>query len=233
MAKREDKSIIDEEDETPRRRRRANPLVRWVGRRLSCALFLIIFIVVGGGACAFFAPAAFQQTIRIAQSAGLKVYTLVLSVSGNAALKISIYESVVTAQTEVNRDTGLLSVLYGESAKIEGTMRVSLGADLMNNKYGVLNCDVDDRTVRIAESRAPLAQFAFDRSAIRQEAFVAFKNEGARQAIVQFWPEARKRLQAQVTSWALGVEIPEVPTLTECPAQLSGTPAPSATVTPR
>jgi hypothetical protein len=190
-----------------------------------------VFVAVFGGvgACALFAPAAFQQSIRMAQSAGLNVYTLVLGVTGNPALRVISYDGEVTAQTTINREMGIFSLLYGEGARIEGTMRVSLGADLKNGGFGVVGCDIDYRTVRLTENRAPLSNFAFDANSIKQEALLAFSKEAAQQALAKFWPEAKKRLETQFFAWGLGVQIPIEPGLRMCPAAAI---APAPTVTP-
>ncbi len=207
--------------------KRVNPLMRLIANRISMIVALVALIFAGSAACAIFAPFTFQQMIRAAQSAGLKTYTVVLSVTGNPALKVITYDADVTTQTTITRDMGILGLIYGENAQITGTTRVSLGADLKNGQFGVLSCDVDTQTLRTVESRAPLAGSAFDSQQIKQEAYLAFEQQAAQQAIVKYWPEARRRLQSQVTSWALGVTIPEQPTLAACPSNLAA----SATAT--
>lgn len=211
--------------ERPAARRGCNPFAgvfRFIANRLSCALIVFVAIFGGVAACALFAPTFFQQSIRIAQSAGLNVYTLVLGVTGNPALRVTTYDATVTAVTTINRDMGIFSVLYGEGAKVEGTMRISLGADLKNGAFGVIACDIDYRTVRLTENRAPLSNFAFDPNSIKQEALLAFSTEAANQALAQYWLEAAKGLRAQFFSWGLGVTIPDQPTLRTCPAAAPG-----------
>ncbi len=202
------------------RPRRSNPIFRFISTRITLVLVIAVLIFAGSAACAIFAPLTFQNMVKAAQSAGLKTYTIILGITGNPALKLTTYEADVTAQASISRDMGMLGILYGEGANIVGTVRVALGADLKNNLFGVLSCDIDARTVRTTENRAPLAGTAFDNQQIKQEAYKAFEHQAAQQAIATYWSEARKRLQNQVTSWALGVVVPEVPTLPECPSNL-------------
>lgn len=209
--------------------RRVNPLFRLIANRLTLILLIGVLVFVGFGACAIFAPLTFQSVLHTVQSAGLKTYTLVLGITGNPTLKVVTYEADVTANASVTRDMGVFSLLYGEGAQVVGTVRVALGADLKNNLFGVLSCDVNTSTVRTTENRAPLSGTAFDSQQIKQEAYKVFEHEAAQQAIASYWPEARKRLQGQFTTWALGVAVPEQPTLPECPSNLT---APAATPTP-
>ncbi len=215
---------------TPPAARPVNPLVRLFANRIFGLLALAVGIVAIIGSCTIFAPNVFSQMVQAAQSAGLKVYTVVLGATGNAALKVTTYESDVTVSTTVSRDMGILSLLYGESAQITGTVRVALGADLKNGQFGILSCDIDTNHIVSTENRAILAGTAFDQQKIKQEAYSAFEKQAAQQAIADYWPEARKRLQGQFTSWALGVIVPDKPTLAECPVNVAL--QPTATPTP-
>ncbi len=186
--------------------------------RFMLVVMAISFGVIGG--CALFAPAAFQGAINAVRSAGYKVYTLILSVTGSAALKITTFEGTVTASVTVERDLGALSVIYGEGAKIEGQVRVALGADLLaaeKGKYGILTCEVLTDSLRISVGRAPLANSAFNKDQILQDALNAFRQEAARVTIEKYWADARRRLKDNFVSWGLGAEIPDTPTLTTCP----------------
>jgi hypothetical protein len=216
------------ENKPSRRERPVNPFIRLIVNRLFMLGALIVVIVVGFGSCALFAPAFFAQTIKAAQSAGLSVYTVVLGITGNPALQVVSYESDVSAQTTVNRDMGVLTLLYGESANIVGTVHVSLGADLKNKQFGVLNCDLDVNTIRVSEQHAPLAGSAFDPQKIKQLAYVALEKQAALLAVQKYWPQARQGLTGQFASWALGVIVPEMPTLTDCPFNVSASAATTA-----
>lgn len=213
------------------RPRRVGGLTRYIGNRLFAigALFVIIF--GGFAACALFAPTAFANTIRAAQGAGLKVYTIVLGATGNPALQLATYQGHITVSTTISRDMGLLSLLYGESASISGTVTVALGADLKNDQFGILSCDLDTNSIRTEEQRAPLSGTAFDPQAIKQAAYGVFEQQAAQQAIANYWDAAAKGLKAQFASWALGLAIPDQPTLTNCPANLANAAA-SQTPTP-
>jgi hypothetical protein len=228
MNKRKNETIQTTE---PQRPRRLNPLARYVGNRLSCALLLFVLIVGGCVATAFFAPTFFQQTIRIAQNAGLSVYTLVLGVTGNPALQLATRKATVNLETSITRDMGIFGALYGESATVKGTVFVTLGADLKNGKFGVLSCEVDYNSVRSNESRALFAGSAFDQNAIKQQAYIAFSKQAAEQAIEKEWLTAKKDLEGQFVGWGLGVQVPAVPTLRDCPANLL-TPPTSVPATP-
>ncbi len=210
--------------------RRVNPFVRLIVNRLTWLALLLVIIFGGCGACALFAPTFFQQTIQAAQSAGLKVYTVILGVTGNSALQIVTYQAQVVATTTVTRDMGALSFLYGENAQVTGTLIVALGADLKNNQFGVLSCDIDVSTLKTNEQRAPLAGNAFDPQQIKRDAYTAFETQAAQEALAKYWPQARQILQQQAVSWALGVKVPDQPTLTVCPS-LTET-STGATVTP-
>jgi len=164
-----------------------------------------------------FAPAAFQSAINIVRSAGLRVYTVILSVSGNPALKVTTYEGMVSADSKVERDMGLLSAVYGEGAEVSGQVRVGLGADLMNTQFGVLSCEVLTDTLQVSVGRAPLASTAFDKNEIMQKALAELKKTAAGASLSKYWAEARQRLKTSFFSWGLGVDIPEKPTLTACP----------------
>jgi hypothetical protein len=183
--------------------------------------FLVVLLVSGTAACAIFSPIFFQQTLAFARNAGYNVYVSIQRIQGNSALRLTVYDVTITAQTQINRDMGILSVLYGESATLEGVVRIGLGMDLEAGKFGILSCDIDDRSVRSRENRAPLAGAAFDPNAIRQEAYVAFKKQGAELAIANYWAEAKRRLESQLPpNWAVGVVVPDQPNLRECPAVL-------------
>ncbi len=187
--------------------------------RRQLAFALVAFALAFGScaACALLAPISFQAVINSVRSAGLQAYALVLSITGNPALKLVTYEADVSARGQVQRAMGVLGLLYGEGAVVEGTVRVALGADLKNNGFGVLSCDIDTSTIRSSVGRAPLAGTAFDSEAIKQEAFAMFEAVSTTQALDKYWPEARRRLQNQFAVWALGLEIPERPTLIQCP----------------
>jgi hypothetical protein len=206
------------ESQQPERRRSMNiPVVSGCLRqvRLMLILFVIAFAVTA--ACALLIPATFQSVINTIRNAGLQTYILILETRGSEALRVITYDVDVTAVGSVNRDLGILGLAFGEGATVQGTVRVSLGADLKNNRFGILSCEVDTASVRTTVGRAPLAGSAFDPEKIEQEAYQLFKASAAQQAIEKFWPEARTRLEAQFTSWALGLEVPNAPNLTTCP----------------
>ena len=203
------------------RPRRVGGMTRYIGNRLFTLAALFVIIFGGIAACALFAPTAFANTIRAAQGAGMKVYTIVLGATGNPALQLVTYQGHITVSTTISRDMGLLSLLYGESASITGTVTVALGADLKNNQFGVLSCDLDTNSIRTDEQRAPLSSTAFDPQSIKQAAYSAFEQQAAQQAITNYWGDAAKGLKAQFASWALGLTIPDQPTLTDCPANLA------------
>lgn len=192
-------------------------------------LIIILFVVSFGacGACALFAPTFFAQIVETARSAGLNVYTFVFSVTGNPSLKLITYEVTMTATVRVERDVGILGLLFGESATATGEIRVALGADLQTNQAGVLSCEINTDTLRTSTGRALFAGTAFDSEQIKQTAFRFFKDEAAKQAIEKHWAEARSRLEGQFASWALGLDAPAIPTLTRCPADF-GSPTPTA-----
>ncbi|MCS6869879.1 MAG: hypothetical protein RML95_03695 [Anaerolineae bacterium] len=216
------------------KKRRLNPLgcllapFSWLWRQFRLVLILLVLTFGLCGATALFAPAFFEQLIKSAQSAGLSVYTFVFSVTGNPALKLIVYESVVSATVRVERDMGILSLLYGESATASGDVRVSLGADLQTNRVGVLSCEINTETLRTATGRALFAGAAFDSEQIKQAALRFFKEEAAKQALERYWSEVRERLRAQFISQFLGFEVPDQPTLTRCPADFGLSPTPTA-----
>lgn len=201
-----------------------------IGNCFVSTLLIILLVLIIGAACAFFIPQTFQSVIKVAQGAGLSTYIWVLGATGSPALKVTTFEADVTATASVNRDMGALSLIYGEGAQVTGTVRVALGADLKNNYFGILSCDIDTNTIQTSEGHAPLAGTAFKSDDIKQAAYKAFEKEAASQAIEKFWPSARQRLKDQFTSWALGLVVPEQPNAIECPtiAPLT-TPQPSAT----
>jgi hypothetical protein len=204
-------------------------LTRYVGNRVFMLAALFVIISSGCAACAIFAPTAFANTIRAVQAAGLKVYTIVLGATGNPALQLVTYQGHITASTTISRDMGLLSLLYGESAQITGTVTVAIGADLKNDQFGILSCDLDTNSIRTEEQRAPLSGTAFDPQAIKQAAYSAFEQQAAQQAIANYWDDAAKGLKAQFAAWALGLTIPQQPTLTDCPANLTAAAGPTPT----
>jgi len=210
----------------PKNIARTNPFVRLIVNRAFMILALLVIIVGSFGSCALFAPSFFSQMIKSVQSAGLSVYTVVLGVTGNPALKIVTYESDVTVQTTVSRDLGMLSFVYGESADIVGTVHVSLGSDLKNNQFGVLSCDLDVNSLRVSDSHALLAGVAFDPQQIKQAAYSALEKQASQQAIANYWPQARQGLTGQFSSWALGIKVPEIPTATDCPSNTVAAPSP-------
>jgi len=206
-------------------------LYRYLGNRAFMLLLVLVIIFGGAGACAAFFPTLYSQTLKAVQGAGLSVYTVILGVTGNPTLQVTTYQAQVTAQTQIRRDMGLLGLLYGESAQITGKVTVALGADLKNKQFGILSCDLDPTSIQTNEQRAPLAGSAFDSQSIKQAAYAAFETQAAQQAIATYWAQARQRLQGQFQTWALGLSVPEVPTLASCPA-LSTTGSATATVTP-
>jgi hypothetical protein len=223
MAKLENDEVANQERPRP-----VNPLVRYFGNKVGCALLVFALVFGSCGATALFAPAFFAQMTKIAQNAGLSVYTLVLGVTGNPALQLTTRRAKVDLVITATRDMGILSAIYGESAKIEGTVYVNLGADLKNNKFGVLSCEVDYSTVRTSENRAILAGTANEQNSIKQQAYIGFSREAAKQALDREWAAAKKDLDNQFVSWGLGVQAPTVPTLTDCPVNLQITPTPTS-----
>lgn len=209
------------------RPRQVNPLVRYFGNKIGCALLVFALIFGGCGATAIFLPEFFRQMTKIAQSAGLSVYTTVLGVTGNPALQLATRKAQVDLITTINRDMGIFSALYGESSTIQGTVFVTLGADLKNNKFGVLSCEVDYNSVRSNESRALFAGAAFDQNAIKQQAYIAFSKQAAEQALQKEWLTAKQALDGQFVSWGLGVQVPTEPTLRDCPVNLLNVPTPT------
>jgi hypothetical protein len=178
-------------------------------------------------AASFAVPNFFNQMLSAAQQAGYSVYTFVAQITGNPSLKLITYEVVVSAKVSVERDMGILALLYGERAEVTSEVRVALGADLQTRQVGVLSCEINTDTMRIETGRALFADTAFDPEQIRQAAFRFLKGEAARQALARHWTDARERLKAQFISQVLGFEVPEQPTLTSCPANFS--PMPTAT----
>jgi hypothetical protein len=182
-------------------------------------LVVVLFVISFGAcaACGIFAPWAFEQIINTVRNAGLKTYVFIASITGNPALKIVTYEATVTGFGIVNRDMGILGLLYGQGAKVEGAVKIALGADLKNEQFGILSCEVDTDSIRMQSGSAPLAPTAFDVEQIEREAYKVFKEEAARQAIEKYWGDARRGLQSQFASWALGLNVPEVPDQHICP----------------
>lgn len=177
-------------------------------------------LAIGFGACAacaMFLPSSFQVILDIVRSAAVRSYVFVTEVSGRPVLKVVVYEADVSAIAIVQRDMGALSVLWGEGAEIRGTMRVSIGADIVTKEFGILNCAVQTETIQEYIGRAPLAGTAFDASAIRQEAYKAFNDEATKIALEQFWAKAREDMKNRFELWAVGLEVPDEPTLTRCP----------------
>ncbi|PJF37015.1 MAG: hypothetical protein CUN49_02565 [Candidatus Thermofonsia Clade 1 bacterium] len=199
----------------------------FVWRQLRLVILIVAIIFALCGASALFLPNFFNQLIKSAQSAGLSIYTLALSVTGNPSLKLITYETVVKATVRVERSIGILSLLYGESASATGEVRVALGADLQARQVGVLSCEINTETLRTSTDRALFASAAFDSEQIKQATFRFFKEEAARQAIKQHWSIARERLRAQFVSQVLGFEVPEQPTLTDCPTDFNPLPTPT------
>jgi hypothetical protein len=183
--------------------------------RLMLILFAIAFGLIAG--CAIFVPLTFQNVINVLRNAGYDVYVRVLSVRGEEALKVISFDVDVTAIGSVQRDLGVLGLAFGEGATVEGTVRVSLGADLKRKQFGVLSCDVDTKSIRTTVGRAPLAGAAFDTEKIEQQAYQVFKESAAQQAIEKYWGDAKVGLERQFSIWALGVEVPKTPTLAACP----------------
>lgn len=196
------------------------PITYPLGVVLRQIRLVVLLFVISFGACAacgIFAPWAFEQIINTVRSAGLKTYTFIASITGNPALKIVTYEATVTGFGIVNRDMGILGLLYGQGARVEGVVRIAMGADLMNEKFGILSCEVDTDSIRMQSGSAPLAGTAFDLEQIEREAYKAFKDEAARQAIEKYWGDARRGLLNQFAAWALGLRVPEAPDQRSCP----------------
>jgi len=214
--------------------------VRTVKGCLSPFLFIfrqfraiVILIAVIFGLCmaaSFAVPNFFNQMLSAAQQAGYSIYTFVAQITGNPSLKLITYEVVMSAKVNVERDMGILALLYGERAEVTSEVRVALGADLQTRQVGVLSCEINTDTMRIETRRALFAGTAFDPQQIKQAAFRFFKEEAARQALARHWTDARERLKAQFISQVLGFEVPEQPTLTSCPADFN--PAPAAAPSP-
>lgn len=188
-------------------------------------LIIILFVVAFGAiaACAIFAPPTFRAIVDAIRQTGYRVYTEIIRVTGNPALKLIVYESDVTASAAIERDMGLLSMIWGEGAQAEGTLRISLGADLNAQQVGIIACELDTNTLKINSSRAPLAGTAFNENEIRQQALLLLKTISAQKAIELYWPEARRRLEGQFAVWGLGLKVPEAPTLNQCPSDLGAT----------
>ena len=208
-----------EHKETQARRRGLSdvPIIGGFVRQFRLLLILLVLAFGSTAACALFAPLAFQNVINTIRNSGYDTYVLILGIRGEAALKVITYDVDVTAIGNVQREMGALGLIFGEGASVRGTVRVSLGADLKNKQFGVLSCDVDTSTIRTSVGRAPLAGQAFDSEQIEQQAYTAFKESAAKQAIEQYWVTAKAGLDKQFTTWALGLEVPRVPTLVTCP----------------
>lgn len=208
-----------ERNDQPTRRRGLSdlPLIGGFVRQFRLMLILLVIAFGSMAACALFAPLAFQNMISSIRNAGYDTYVLILGTRGEEALKVITYDVDVTAVGNVQREMGALGLVFGEGATVQGTVRVSLGADLKNKQFGVLSCDVDTSTIRTSVGRAPLAGSAFDSEQIEQQAYTAFKESAAKQAIDQYWGTAKARLDQQFTTWALGLDVPRVPTLVVCP----------------
>jgi len=202
----------------------------FIFRQFRAILILIVVIVGLCMAASFAVPNFFNQLLQAARQAGYSVYTFVSQITGNPSLKLVTYEVVISAKVSVERDMGILALLYGERAEVTSEVRVALGADLQTRQTGVLSCEINTDTLRIEGRRALFAGAAFDPQQIRQAAFRFFKEEAARQALARHWTDARARLEEQFISRVLGFEVPEQPTLTTCPADFS--PAPTATPSP-
>src|SRR5215510_11613506 len=112
------------------------------GNCFVLTIFVLALGIVTSAACAIIIPQTFQTVVKLAQSAGLTTYVWVLGATGNPALKVTTYEADVTATASVSRDMGVLSFIYGEGAQVTGTVRIALGADLKNNTFGILSCDI-------------------------------------------------------------------------------------------
>lgn len=214
---------LERQTRTEREPRRRGGLGEWfiIGGLIRHIRFISILLVVIFGstaACAIFAPLAFRSVIDTIRNAGYNSYVLILGTRGQEALKVITYDVDVTAVGIVKRQMGgLLELAFGEGATVEGVVRVSLGADLKEKGFGVLGCDVDTSTIRTKVGRAPLAGTAFDQEKIEQQAYQVFKEEAAKVALQKHWTEAKRGLEAQFTTWALGLEVPNTPTLTVCP----------------
>jgi hypothetical protein len=193
------------------------PIIGGLFRQVRLIVILLVVAFGGTAACAIFAPPAFRSVIDFVRNTGFQGYVLILGTQGREALKVVTYEVDVTGIGRVERQMGPLGLIFGENATVEGQMRVSLGADLQERKFGVLSCEVDTSSIRTTVGRRPLAGTAFDPEQIEQQAYTMFKETAAQQAISKYWPEAKRRLEAQFTTWALGLEVPTVPTLSACP----------------
>jgi hypothetical protein len=199
--------------------------------RFGCLVAALAFGITV--ACALVLPSTFEAVINSVRGATRLIYVRVLEVTGSPALKVTTYDVDVTAFTRVDRDMGLLGALFGEGAEVTGEVRIALGADLLKDRAGILSCEINTDTLQTYVSRAALAGTAFDQGEIEREAYRAFKDEAARIAVEQYWPEARRRLRENFVTWGLGFEVPEEPEQAVCPTfeEPQGTPSatPSAT----
>ncbi|MCC7205851.1 MAG: DUF4230 domain-containing protein [Anaerolineae bacterium] len=185
-------------------------------------------------ACALALPSTFEAVINSVRNASRLIYVRVLEVTGSPALKVTTYDVNVTAYTRVDRDMGMLGALFGEGAEVTGDVRIGLGADLLRDRAGILSCEINTDTLQTYVSRAALAGTAFDQGEIEREAYRAFREEAARIAIEQYWPEARRRLRENFIAWGLGFEVPEAPEQAICPTfeESQGAPADADAATP-
>jgi hypothetical protein len=192
--------------------------------RMGCALLALGFGLTAG--CALFVPIAFQSILDTVRNTTLRSYVRILEVQGSEALKVITYETTVTANAVVTREIpGLLAFAFSESAELRGTVRIALGADLQNNKTGLLYCEIDTDSLQLFVGRAPFAGAAFDPKAIERIAFDNFKGQASEIAIRDHWPLAKERLRDNFIAWGLGFEVPEIPSITQCPDLPAAAPA--------
>jgi hypothetical protein len=193
--------------------------------RTGCVIAAFAFGATA--ACALLLPATFQAVLDAVRSAGLRTYVRVLEFVDREALEVVTRKAEVAAIGIVQRDIPPpMNLLWGEGAEVRARVRVSLGADLLNEGVGVLGCEIDTSTVEVFVGRAPLAGTAFGEGDIQRAAYEVLKTEAVRLAFEQSWAEARDSLRTNFVSWGLGFVVPDAPTLTECPA--FGTPEAAA-----
>jgi hypothetical protein len=193
--------------------------VTMVRRQLTIGCVALAFGFGACGGCALLIPSSFQALLDLARQAGLRAYVQVLEVQGTERLKVITYQVDVKTLIAIQREMGALGILFGEGAEVQGEMRVSLGADLQNNLYGIMSCELNTDTIQVFVGRAPLSGSAFNPNDIEQRAYGEFKKEAARIAIADYWAISRDRLRNQFVAWALGQEIPDQATAITCPEQ--------------
>jgi hypothetical protein len=115
------------------------------------------------------------------------------------------------------RETGRLSGLMGQQATVTGVAQVVYVADVVNNRFGILDCTYDPNTLQVDYQQGVAAGIFYrDKNGFIQEARDRFKGRIPDYAVPQ-WAEARKALQAQLDQAGVHVTLPEQPNLTTCP----------------